>query len=238
MIYVTSDLHGYPTDRFWELLYKANFGDKDYLFVLGDVIDRNGDGGVELLRWMMFQSNVELILGNHEAMLLACSFLFEEITDASIQRMTEERVSSFANWLSNGAEPTLKALQALRRREPDAIEAILDYLRECPLYDTVSSGGRDYLLVHSGLDHFDVTRKLTDYQPNELLWCRPKADQRYYENILTILGHTPTKYYGSVGRAFHTPTWIGIDTGAASGGAPMLLCLDDMREIYADQTGL
>ena len=49
MIYVTSDLHGYPLKDFQRLLNKANFGEDDFLFVLGDVIDRNGDGGVEML---------------------------------------------------------------------------------------------------------------------------------------------------------------------------------------------
>ena len=53
MIYATSDLHGYPLDKFLALLKKANFSDKDYLFILGDVIDR-GEHGVEILRWLLF----------------------------------------------------------------------------------------------------------------------------------------------------------------------------------------
>lgn len=81
MIYVTSDLHGYPLDRFLDLLNKVNFRHADFLFILGDVIDRS-NGGISLLQWMMLQDNGQLILGNHEAMMLACSFLFEEITDA------------------------------------------------------------------------------------------------------------------------------------------------------------
>lgn len=40
MIYVISDLHGYPFVTFLELLNKANFSSDDYLFILGDVIDR------------------------------------------------------------------------------------------------------------------------------------------------------------------------------------------------------
>ena len=53
MIYATSDLHGYPLDAFRRLLDAAGFGASDTLYVLGDVIDRNGDGGVAMLRWMM-----------------------------------------------------------------------------------------------------------------------------------------------------------------------------------------
>ena len=79
MIYVTSDIHGYSLDDFLQLLRKAGFENSDCLYVLGDVIDRNGDGGIAILRWMMSRPNVEMILGNHEAMLLSCAFLFEEV---------------------------------------------------------------------------------------------------------------------------------------------------------------
>ena len=51
MIYATSDLHGYSLESFLRLLEKAGFGDSDVLYVLGDVIDRNGDGGIAMLRW-------------------------------------------------------------------------------------------------------------------------------------------------------------------------------------------
>lgn len=234
MVYATSDLHGYPLEKFQALLNKAGFGKRDYLFVLGDVIDRNGDGGVEMLQWMMLQPNVELLLGNHEAMLLSCAFLFDEITQASIDSLTADRLGVLSTWLSNGAQPTLDALRALRDKDADAVIDIMDYLREAPLYDTVSVDGRDFLLVHSGMNGFSEDRPIADYSADDLLWCRPGAEQRYYEDILTVLGHTPTQYYSFPGRAFHTPTWIDIDTGAGGGGAPMLLRLDDLKEFYCE----
>ena len=80
MIYVASDLHGYPLEKFEKLLENAGFSDDDFLYILGDVIDR-GDEGVEILKWLAFQDNAQLILGNHEAMMLACDFLFEEMNN-------------------------------------------------------------------------------------------------------------------------------------------------------------
>ena len=44
MIYVISDLHGYPFEKFKILLEKAEFSNNDFLFILGDVIDRGIDG--------------------------------------------------------------------------------------------------------------------------------------------------------------------------------------------------
>ena len=90
MIYVTSDLHGYPLHDFFQLLDKAKFSDSDDLIVLGDVIDRNGDGGIAMLRWMLQQANVRMILGNHEAMLLSCRFLFDAITDESLAQFDQK----------------------------------------------------------------------------------------------------------------------------------------------------
>ena len=66
MIYVISDLHGYPLEKLKKLLEKAHFDENDFLYILGDVVDRNGDGGVEILIWLLFKPNVQLILGNHD----------------------------------------------------------------------------------------------------------------------------------------------------------------------------
>ena len=79
MQYVCSDLHGFAIDKFKLMLERVGFNDSDFLWVLGDVIDRGPDG-IKILKWLMAQPNAQLILGNHEAMLLACDFLFEEIT--------------------------------------------------------------------------------------------------------------------------------------------------------------
>ncbi len=235
MIYATSDLHGYPLDSFLRLLETAGFGDDDCLYVLGDVIDRHGDGGIAALRWMMSRPNVELILGNHEEMLLSCAFLFTEITDANLDDLDENQLRRLAQWMRNGSKPTMKALLELKNRNPGALNDLLDYLRDAPLYAAVSAGGKDFLLVHSGLGNFSPERKLSDYEPEELLWHRPAPGEVYFPEITTVLGHTPTGYlFGEKGKMFRTETWIDIDTGAAGSGAPMLLRLDDLQPFYAE----
>ena len=94
-VYVISDLHGLELAQLKKLLQKAGFGPGDWLYILGDVVDRNGDGGVEILCWLLEQPNAQLILGNHEAMLLSCAFVFDHITNESIQAVSYTHLDRF-----------------------------------------------------------------------------------------------------------------------------------------------
>ena len=232
MIYVISDLHGYPLERVKELLSKAAFGSNDYCFVLGDVIDR-GDEGIDILRWMSLQPNMELILGNHEAMMLSNRFILDEVTDESISSINAERISNLSTWLSNGAQPTLNALKKLSN---DQAEYIFEYIEDSSLYVTLNIDGKKFLLTHSGLGNFRSEKNLNEYTADELLWARPQLMYRYYDNITTVFGHTPTLFYSDeyAGKILTTDTWIDIDAGAACGQAPALLRLDDLKEFYLD----
>ncbi len=234
MVYVSSDWHGVPLRNIQKLLAQAPFSDEDYLFVLGDVIDR-GEHGIALLKWLMLQPNILLLRGNHEDMLLDCDFLFLEITEENINQLTDDDYAALEDWKDNGAQPTL---EALLRESPESRADIVAFLRECPLYDTVSVGGQDYVLVHGGLGNYADGKRLDDYLPYEMVWERPDYEDTYSDHFITIIGHTPTIYYGSEyrGRMMKTKTWWDIDTGAAGGHLqPMLLCLDDLREYYIDE---
>lgn len=233
MIYVTSDLHGISLDTFKALLDSVKFSKDDYLFILGDVIDR-GQSGIELLKYLTDKENIELILGNHEAMMLGCKFIFDKVTEQSIDSLTKEKLAILQAWMRNGAEPTMNAL----KHETDAgVDEIYEYLLDCPLYDTVSVNGKDFLLTHSGLGNFEKNKRIKDYTQSELLWERPKISDRYFDSVITVFGHTPTKHYGEKynGKILKTATWIDIDVGVVYGNAPAILRLDDLSEFYLDK---
>lgn len=234
--FAISDLHGYPVDKFKALLDKAGFSDADTLYILGDVIDRNGDGGISLLRYIMTQPNFEFILGNHEDMLLACSFLFDEITDDSVRAFSAENMADYFNYLYNGGGITLDALRKLNTDEPGAIGDILQFLRDAPLIGADTVNGRDFLLVHAGFDGFDKEKKLSDYEPSDLLWARPTMETEYFDDIITVFGHTPTLYLSDEhrGKVIKTRTWIDIDVGCSQGFPPALLRLDDLEVFYGE----
>ncbi|MEE3450556.1 MAG: metallophosphoesterase [Acutalibacteraceae bacterium] len=229
-IYVISDLHGYPIDNFKSLLSKAEFSYDDYLFVLGDVIDRGADG-IKYLKWLMLQSNVELVLGNHEAMMLSCDFLFDDISEESISRLSVKKLKLLETWLANGASRTLEELSIIR---PTERKYILEYLREAPLYEELDIDGKNFILTHSGLGNYSADKELSDYTADELLWNRPKITDKYNDETITVFGHTPTYFYGEEynGKILKTDTWINIDAGCGHGNSPVLLRLDDMKEFF------
>lgn len=229
MTYVISDLHGYRIEKLKELLEKANFSEDDRLYILGDVIDRNGDGGIGVLQWLIKQPNAELIMGNHEAMLLACDFIFENVTDAFLEDFGEKKNRLLINYLFNGGGVTLRNLAKL---DINARYDIVNYLHKCPLYKEVNVNGERYILVHAGLDNFSPDKKINDYSANELLWAEPELNDEYYDYIHTVFGHTPTHLFGEQynGKIVETRTWTCIDCGAASGNEPVLFRLDDKKE--------
>ena len=166
MIYVVSDLHGYPLELFLKLLEKAEFSENDTLYVLGDVIDR-GNHGVELLKWIMGQKNVKMLRGNHENMMLNCEFLFETDDIPSMFDLHGMQRVNVVNWLTNGGDITMQALSILRNSQ---VQKILEFLRETPLYEQVTVNGKEFLLTHSGLDNFNKDKAIEDYSIHDLIW--------------------------------------------------------------------
>ncbi len=237
MVYCTSDLHGISLEKFQYLLKKANFSEDDELYILGDVIDR-GEDGIKLLTFIMNSVNMNFILGNHEAMLLLCDFIFDEITEESINSFDTEKTARLMNWLENGAEPTLNALKNLKKQNHELLIDLLDFLRDTPIYDVVTADNKEFLLVHGGFRDFSPDKKMSDYTESDILWARPEITDEYFNDFITILGHTPTVFYGSDynGKILKTKSWINIDTTLKIGNKmisnPCLLRLDDMKEFY------
>ena len=222
MIYVSSDWHGCDPDEIKALFKKAGFTDNDFCFVLGGVTDR-GEAGIDLLEWLMEQYNVELLRGCSEQLLLAHEYLFDDDPPAP----SPAQMALLKKWNELGALPTITAL---KQRKAEQREYIFEYLHDTALFETVSAGGKDFILTHSGLGNFCRDKKLSEYSETELLWNTPKLTDRYFEGVTAVFGHTPTEEFGEeyAGEILATDTWIDVCTDV-----PALLRLDDGQVFYA-----
>ena len=90
MIYVVSDIHGH-LDKFKALLDMINFNDDDFMYILGDVLDRGNDP-IGLLRFIMDKSNMELLMGNHEndAYIILSMLMMEIDSEDTVDKVLTE----------------------------------------------------------------------------------------------------------------------------------------------------
>ena len=231
MQYVISDIHG-MYDKYAAMLEVIAFGAEDTLYVLGDVLDRGPDP-VRILRDMAVRPNVYPILGNHEIMALSVlkDMCVDITADNCDSHMDEGAVHRLLDWQQEGGTTTLEGFHALSK---EARADLLDYLWDFAPYETVTAGERTFVLVHSGLGNFRPDKKLSQYTPEELAFCRPDYADYLFEDrsVYVVAGHTPTQLIHGKAAIFQQYNNICIDCGAVFGGKLACLRLDDMAEFY------
>jgi serine/threonine protein phosphatase 1 len=236
MTYAISDIHG-CYDKYRELLRAIRFRPEDTLYILGDVIDR-GPHGFKILLDMAQRPNVIGLMGNHEAMAIqAFPGIMRSVRQIGKSALTKEETEALKLWFRNGGELSLADFLWL---DDEPSRVAWEYMRKMPLYRETEVGGQKFVLVHGGLEHFSSSRSLSDYEPNEILWCRPEPDTVYYPDKYVVFGHTPVQLLAMEAGEDETPAkiyrkekLIDIDCGCAfQGGRLGCLCLDTMEEVY------
>ena len=117
MIYVISDIHG-DYHSFYKMLLKINFSSSDYLYILGDVVDKGSDN-LYLLEFIRHMENACLVKGNHE-------YLFERYLQGTI---------TASLWDACGGSATRSEADSLpeeKKRE------LLAYLKALPIYKIIT----------------------------------------------------------------------------------------------------
>lgn len=232
MNYVMSDLHG-DYEGYLSILWQINFGEKDVLYVNGDVLDR-GRGGLKILQHMMLQPNIYPILGNHEYMGIQClRFLMQEITEESIATIDADIMQGLLEWQNVGGQATMDEFHKLTLEEK---QDIVDYLEEFALYEEVEVKGKTYIMVHAGLTNFTPERPLWDYGLQELIFKCPDYEMTYFPDKYLVTGHLPTKAIEGNDRPnyiYRANNHIAIDCGAGYDGRIGAICLETGEEFYS-----
>lgn len=232
MIYVMSDLHG-RYDEFLEMLELIQFHDDDYLFILGDLVDR-GTQGMKLILDLQYRANIFCLAGNHDRMALVCLHeLGTVITRESIDDMDELKVEMISEWIGNlGGLETMEEFKTL---SPTQKTEVLDYLGELTMYDTVIVNNQTYLLAHTlGAIDFERDKPLDEYSDDNWLWDRCDYSMKYFLDKILVTGHTPTALIHDESYStniFIKNNHIAVDCGMQKLGC---LCLDTMEEFYVE----
>ena len=230
MIYVMSDLHG-CYEEYLKALETIEFSSEDTLYVLGDVVDR-GKEPIRLLQDMMTRENVFPIIGNHDYMAMrVLRKLCVEITEENVENhLNMEDMEAYYHWMQDGGHVTLEQFKALSYE--DKLD-ILDYMDEFALYEELEVNGREYLLVHAGLEPFDPNKDLDDYGL-QMIFKRCNYDRQYFDDKYVVTGHTPTVMIDKdyKGQIIEKNNHIAIDCGCVFGFGLGVYCLDTQEKFY------
>ena len=246
--YAISDLHG-QYGIFEKLLEIIDFSDDDYMYVLGDAIDRGPDG-IMILQKIKDAPNMDLLIGNHEFMMLN-SIDLEEYTD-NLPGDSAELWMDF-----NGGDETFDQYCLLSTDERKGLTA---WLMTRKLTTLVDMNGRTICLTHSYFNESCIDKEYKDCNSRvvwNIVWKTPyRFDLEIPIDYYTekdwdfVIGHVPVQRVAGLDvklQAFHEQNVLLIDGGCSYRQDGVLadneygvICirLDDMSETVVTFIGI
>ncbi len=229
--YAIADIHG-QLNRY--LKFKKDIDPEDRVYILGDVIDK-GPGSMEILLDIMENPNYQMLLGNHEYMML-------NYLDA-LDRQDNYDIKEYGDiWLYfNYGYETFSKYECLTETKKKEVK---DFLKNLPIViPSVCLNDKTYYLVHSNpyKDSDDIIYLNNDnYDVERFIWDRVPYpyEKEMIRNKIVIGGHTPSLFYDKKGQILSSAYYINIDCGCAASIMPnshlAALCLDDLSVKYYD----
>lgn len=231
MTFVIGDIHG-QKEKYLEMLEKLSPADTDAVFVLGDVIGIGSDG-IEILKDMMYRSNIFPVLGEQEYMARELFPLISSAKDIEEAKalLSGEKAELFEKWLKMKSEKTIADFLSL---DEENKESIIDYLSEFAPYEEIEAGGKTFVLVHAGIDGFEEGKSLDEYDEKAFVFAKTDYTKAYFPESYLVTGHTPTalidRQYS--GKVYAKKRHLAVDTGVAYGGRLAAVCLDKLKVYY------
>ena len=215
MIYVMSDIHG-NFENFESIMEQIDLRPADRLYVLGDVIDRH-PYGLLILQKIMKMGNVQMVLGNHEYMMMeALGFPYKKAPKMTPKSMFWNGSKDL--WYGNGGDVTHYLWE---RMSSKAQCDIMDYLSALPLDIDLDVNGKKFKLVHAA--PAELYQEYGDGYEDEAeyaVWDRETIHRCRELGYTVVFGHTPTLHFKLSGplEVAEYNGWIGIDCGPGWGG--------------------
>ena len=227
MTYVVANLHGNYA-KFKQLLKTISFRDTDIMYILGDIVDY-GEEGMELVGDLSIRYNVYPIVGEHDYTAAKMLSGFERMLKSG-ETPDKKFITKMTEWAADGGQVTLDSFRTL---DAEMREGIIDYLSDMTLYEEVTVGVKDYLLVHAGIAGFKKGIDLESLKPEAFFSESLDLTKKYFDDKTIIVGHNPTtEENGGDGKIFYGNGSIAIDCGEARGGTVGCLRLEDGKEFY------
>ena len=230
MHYVISDIHGCYKE-YIALLEKINFSDSDWLYVLGDAVDR-GPNPMDVLKDMIKRDNVTFIMGNHDFLF----YYFMKLCDFSEQ---DEREDFKAYLREDGGISTVESFLVL---STDEKKAVYDFLENASAYEEIELDNNRHILAHAGIAGFDENKPLESYEFTDFISERIDYSKRYFHsnNTYIITGHTPTfnieKDFNKKPEIYTANGHIAVDCGCVYGGRLAAYCIETGLAEYVDSS--
>lgn len=204
--WVIPDVHGYSKTLRALVEEKINPTRNDWLYFLGDYIDRGPDpkGVIDYIIHLQEEEySIRLLKGNHEDYLLRI-FNNERVPRQFMGIPYGNHLKK--EWFKYGGKTTMKSFGLKSVHEiPDRYIKWFNSLEPYILMD-------DYVLVHAGMN-FSVDDPFSD--THSMMWIKDfKADQSKIGNRKVVHGHVPVSLdFIDLVRKSDNFTFIDLDNG-------------------------
>ena len=219
-----SDIHAY-FDDFKALLQKCNYDpDADYLFILGDIIEKGPDNTSTLnyVQELCQNPRTVFIKGNNDTM--PCYMAYKDDKSRFLDRIKRRPINTFVQMAETlGITDFTESFQQKRRKVTEACRSQLDFLQNAPL----AIETKDFIFVHAAIENRPDWENSDPLTVLTLPWflrrehCQPKT---------VICGHYPA-YNFKRGNNSNFPVFdrdkriIDIDGGMGTKSAMQLNAL-------------
>ena len=223
-IICVSDIHAY-LDDFKALLTKCNYdSNTDYLFILGDIIEKGKDNITTLnyVQSLCQTSKAIFIQGNNDTM--PCHMAFKDDKARFLDRIKHRPTNTFTQMAETvGITDFTENFEQKRQKVIEAYRTQLDFLQNAPL----AIETKDFIFVHAAIENRPDWENSDPHVIQVLHWflrhehCQPKT---------VICGHYPT-YNFRRGKCTNLPIFdtekriIDIDGGMGTKSAMQLNAL-------------